>query len=232
VFCRKQTFIFLRTVDKILDSFSQALETALSRPLPGIEAQKKMSPETRRQVPDPNELRPARHGAVLLLLYEKNGEIYFPLIQRPEYDGVHGGQVSLPGGKVENGDPSLAYTALRETEEEIGVPASDIEILGKLSDLYIWVSHFHVHPFVGKIKYLPEFVPDPHEVAQLIETPLSVITDASNRTQFLFKRGEFSLEAPCFVVQNKPVWGATAMILSEFCEIIFHSKLDHVLINK
>ncbi|MCC5928677.1 MAG: CoA pyrophosphatase [Cyclobacteriaceae bacterium] len=188
-----------------------------------------MSPETRRHVPDPNELRPARHGAVLLLLYEKNGEIYFPLIQRPEYDGVHGGQVSLPGGKVEDGDVSLDFTALRETEEEIGVPAADVEILGKLSDLYIWVSHFHVHPFVGKIDYVPNFIPDPHEVAQLIETPLLQLTDSSSRTQFLFKRGEFSLEAPCFDLQNKPVWGATAMILSELCEVIYNTELNNIL---
>lgn len=219
-------------MDILLNSFIHALQGALSKPLPGIEAQKKMSPETRRHVPDPNELRPARHGAVLLLLYEKNGEIYFPLIQRPEYDGVHGGQISLPGGKVENGDPSLAHTAMRETEEEIGVRATDVEILGKLSDLYIWVSHFHVHPFVGIIKHRPAFVPDPHEVAQLIETPLSIITDTSNRTQFLFKRGEFSLEAPCFDVQGKPVWGATAMILSEFCEILYNSKLEDHLSKK
>lgn len=160
-------------------------------------------------------------SAVLLLLYQKDDILHFVLTKRASYDGIHSGQVSLPGGKFDPTDSSLEYTALRETYEEIGIPSLNIEVIGPLSELFIPPSNFHVTPFVGFLKSKPDFFPDPTEVASIIEVPVVNLLDEKNvRIKHFEVSMHSSIEAPYFQLNDAEVWGATAMILSEFREIV------------
>src|SRR3989337_1650699 len=111
---------------------------------------------------------PPRPGSVLILLYEENGEIKFPLIKRPDYIGAHGGQVSLPGGKTEPGEDSI-QTALRETKEEIGIPGEQINVLGRLTEFHVIPSNYMITPVVASLTGDPVFIPDPYEVSKIIQ---------------------------------------------------------------
>jgi 8-oxo-dGTP pyrophosphatase MutT (NUDIX family) len=142
-------------------------------------------------------------------------------IQRPTYDGAHSGQISLPGGRFEPADPSLEYTALRETYEEIGVPHDKVQVIGKLTDLFIPPSNFLVSPYVGVIAERPDFVIDRYEVEYVIEVDLEVFFNPSYCiTKELQLRQGFSIKTPCYVVNGYTIWGATAMIIAEFVAFV------------
>lgn len=194
-------------------------------PLPGAEAQELMMPvESTRARFELNQ-NDARLGSVLILFYPSDGEIYLPLTQRHDYGGTHGGQVSFPGGKWEESDADLEYTALRETSEEIGVNVSDITVIGKLTELYIPPSNFRVTPVVGFTERKPEFNIDPYEVKELVEVPLSLLVRKSTiKRKDIPVRGSYSLNAPFFDLAGKTVWGATAMMLSELVEVVKELK--------
>ena len=183
--------------------------------LPGVKAHLEAAPFRRINF-DEKELSKARMSAVLLLFYLKDNETHIVLIQRPKYDGVHSGQVALPGGKVEESDKDIFHTALREANEEVGIIMSDVEVIGQLSEIYIPVSKFKVAPIIGFVDYLPSFVIDKREVDELIELKLSDLTDVKELAETNI---EFSnknrLKTPCFVFYDKIIWGATAIILNE-----------------
>ena len=162
----------------------------------------------------------AKLGGVAIVLYPHNGEIVMPLIRRPEYDGVHGGQVSFPGGKREDQDNDLVATAFRETEEEIGIPRDMMKMVGTLSELYIFASDFQVLPVVVALKQRPIFDPDPTEVSAVVEVELGHLLDPKNRKRKDLQVRGFTIDAPYFEVENEVVWGATAMMLSEFLEVV------------
>ena len=151
-----------------INSFQQfvsALSERLQEPLPGRSAQELMAPRPISEKRFKEDLKnPARPGGVMILLYPENGEIFLPLMKRPVYVGAHSGQVSFPGGKVEEQDRDLTDTALRETHEEIGVPAEQVRVIGALSELFIIASNFKVHPVVGVLNSTPEIIPDQKEV--------------------------------------------------------------------
>lgn len=204
-----------------LEELSKKLKYRLSLPLPGIEAQLKMAHLERRlnitryKIPDY-----ARMGAVLILLYEDEGVLKTCFIERTQYDGVHSGQIAFPGGKKEPGE-TLEQTAVREAEEEIGVKQGDIMLLGHLTELYIPPSNFLVHPFVGAISYKPDFFPQATEVAEVFEIKIDDLADVQLRGEKKITLGNGNiLETPFFGIQGKTVWGATAMIISEFLEVI------------
>lgn len=159
-------------------------------------------------------------SSVLILLFPAADGIRTVFIKRPRYDGVHSGQISLPGGKAEPGDPDTGYTALRETEEEIGVPAGEITLIGKLSELYIPPSNFLVTPWIGYVTFTPVFKPDPSEVDGLLEALIRDLADDRNVKEVLISVHGMELKAPAFVMHGEVIWGATAMILSEFREVI------------
>jgi 8-oxo-dGTP pyrophosphatase MutT (NUDIX family) len=161
-----------------------------------------------------------KSSAVLILIHPAKDELKISLIVRPKYDGKHGGQISLPGGKRESRDENLAQTALRETQEEIGVKALDIQILGSLTDIFIPVSNYHVQPFVGYIDYLPDFYPDPREVESILQITLSDICNKENQGQKTIKVENTEMLVAGYSLANEWVWGATALILSEFVEIL------------
>ncbi|HRH66248.1 MAG TPA: CoA pyrophosphatase [Bacteroidia bacterium] len=207
----------------MLEIFSKSLKHRLALPLPGREAQLKMAHAERKlnlaryKVP-----QDARWGSVLILLYEDEGTIKFPLILRSDYDGVHSGQIGLPGGKFESPDLDLQATALRETEEEIGVLQADISLIGKLTELYIPPSNFLVHPYIGILPYQPFFIPDQNEVAKIIELDLDMLMDENNLGEEDIKLGTgLTIRTPVFYFHDERVWGATAMMLSEFKSVLF-----------
>ncbi len=207
------------TLEDIVDK----LHNRLGSNLPGIEAHRKAMPADR----DPgsryefDKLKNPRKSGVLILLYPEASEVHFPLMLRQEYGGVHSGQVSLPGGRIEEQDSSLIQTALRETEEEIGVPAGEVEVIGELSQLYIPPSNYLVYPVIGYVRQKPVFQKDPREVKELFAVSLNQLLDDSYlKITDIPVRNEVFKNIPYFHFSDKIVWGATAMILSEFAQIL------------
>ena len=159
---------------------------------------------------------PTRPGSVLILLYQDEGDIKFPLIKRPEYVGAHGGQISLPGGKAEAGENAIE-TALREADEEIGVDSRSVSILGRLTEFHVIPSNFLITPVVASIDRRPVWIPDPYEVAGILTGSISeLIKDDAVRTTEILAAGQYRMTAPHFNIDNQVVWGATAMMLNEF----------------
>lgn len=201
------------------DKLIKKLEKALQEPLPGRKGQITMAPKPVDEERFIQNIRSDhRKGAVLMLFYPGYQQrAFLPFIKRPTYPGVHSGQIAFPGGKMEESDADLSVTALRETEEEIGVESSNIQLLGKLSDLYIPPSNFMVSPFVGFTLKQPEFNPDPQEVLRIINCPVGTLLNKSIRKTALIEGREgYRLETPYFEIESEMVWGATAMMLGEF----------------
>lgn len=157
---------------------------------------------------------PWREAAVLILLYEDGETVRFPLMLRPSGDGVHAGQVSLPGGSREAGE-SLESCALREAREELGVEPGAVRIVRALSPLPVPPSRFVVHPFVGAAAARPRFSPAAAEVAGLFEPSLDELTDAASRCEDDAEFAGRLWRVPFYRLSGLRVWGATAMILSE-----------------
>lgn len=198
------------------------LEQALKSPLPGKEAHFQMSPvpvDIRRF----ESVLPENHrkSGVLILFYPIGQDTYFPLIKRPEYQGVHSGQVAFPGGKMELGDENIIQTALREAEEEVGVDRRDVHILGGLTELYIPTSRFLVSPVLGFVEKQPDFIPEAKEVSRIIQTELPLLFNGRvKKRKTLTLSQNISLDTPYFEIDGEVVWGATAMILSELIQVL------------
>ena len=143
------------------------------------------------------------------------------MILRKTNKGVHTAQIGFPGGKFEDGDISLQETALRETEEEVGVLRTSVSVLKKLTEIYIPPSDFFVQPFVGVTALTPQFNLQKDEVEELIEVPLDHFMDDSIKTvQTLSTSYAENIEVPAFKLNNYLVWGATAMMLNEVREML------------
>ncbi len=210
-------------MSEILPELSRQLRNRLALPLPGMEAQMKMAHAERRlnttHIKIPAN---ALHGAVLILLYEEDEQIFFPLIERPEYDGVHSGQLSLPGGRFELTDITYQQTALREAQEEIGILTRDIDIIGELSEMYIPPSNYIVHPFIGVLPYKPLLFPDEREVKNILEVNLEVILDEKQvKEKDLKVSSGLTIRTPYIDIQGQTLWGATAMMLSELKSVLY-----------
>ncbi len=201
------------------------LRERLEKPLPGISAQKKMM-NSKMKDRDPSLYFKAVEGAkkacVMLLLFQKKTTWYTALMQRPETEYPHSKQISFPGGGLEAEDADLEAGAKRETEEEFGIPGKEIETIGRLSNLYIPISGYLVHPFVGYLKKAPKYIPDEKEVSEIIEVKLQDLLNPALRKKTNIETfGGFTLkDIPYFDLNNKIVWGATAMMLSEFVEVV------------
>lgn len=194
------------------------LEQMMALPLPGRDGQVTMAPQSRMNEEQYRaSIRPDhRKGAVLMLFYPQDNNTFVPFIKRPSYEGVHSGQIAFPGGKYEEGDQRMDVTALRETEEEIGVAKEKIHLLGNLSEVYIPPSNFMVYPYIGITETAPEFIPDPLEVERVIECPLPQLLDKNNRKVGKIQSSSGLIKAPYFDIAQETVWGATAMMLGEF----------------
>jgi 8-oxo-dGTP pyrophosphatase MutT (NUDIX family) len=204
-------------------SIIDKLKKELAEALPGEEAQYRMAPSYRPRLSKTEiELLRPRVSGVMLLLYEKNEDLNIVFTQRKQYDGVHSGQMSLPGGKKDEGDFDLVQTALRETKEEIGVEENVIEVLGALTELYIPPSNFLVHPVVGFSDEIISFNPDKKEVEKVVEIPVEFFLNRKSinlETEIKLFNGT-SVKVPAYIYDDHIIWGATAIILSEFTYVL------------
>ena len=199
------------------------LRRALSKPLPGLEAQLRMAPNPRHGWDPLKFPEGARAGAALLLVYPHDDALHLPLTVRGSGLRNHTGQVSLPGGRVDEGE-SFEDAALREAEEEIGVDPKTVELLGRLTPLHIPVSGFILHPVVGFTTMRPAFQRAEWEVARIIEAPMSLFGDANvtkRETRIRVVNGQsIDVDVPFYDVDGEKVWGATAMVLAEFAALL------------
>jgi len=203
--------------------FLQYVPNLIPVELPATLAHIKMAPKGRIEELKNLDLttKTPRIAAVMMLFYPKNDETHLVLIVRNAYNGVHSSQIAFPGGKYEISDVNFEETALRETEEEIGVSTDKIEIIKHFTPMYIPPSNFLVHPFLGISKEELSFYPDIREVADIIELPLSVFLDDEIIIETALATSyAANVLVPAFSIQNHIVWGATAMILSELRDVL------------
>ena len=202
----------------------EELKQKLQQPLPGVTSHLKMAPRQRtNEYSGFNGLKSlARKSAVLIILFPENGLLKTVFIKRSVYDGVHSGQISFPGGKYENTDKTFEGTALRETKEEIGVDGDKIEIIGQLTDFYIPPSNFLVKVFVGYCIHKPAFITDKKEVQSVVEVNLDDFYDPGNisEKEFYSTSRKLKIVAPCYLINDVEIWGATAMIVAELLDIL------------
>ena len=179
-------------------------------------AQKKMMPVPRGVRPPDRPGQP-RQGGVLVLLYQQDGETFLVLTRRRDDLTAHAGQISFPGGRRED-DESIEATAIREAKEEIGIDPVELELLGRLSPLYIPPTDYEVHPFVAWHSGRPQLTRQPSEVAEILVVPLNYLLEPENQFEEPWEIRGFQVQVPYYLVDDHKVWGATAMMLSEFLE--------------
>lgn len=202
------------------------IREGLALPLPGAAAHLRLAPRPRRGW-HPSQIRPgARAAAGLVLLYPRDERPHVLLTVRSGALPQHGGQVSLPGGKVEP-EETIRDAALREAAEEVGLEPAGVRVLGVLSTLYIPVSDFALHPVVGVADACPAFRRHSPEVARIVDVPLALLRgpDGAPRRGAVWRRGERVL-VPYFEVLGERVWGATAMILAELLALLGAAPAD------
>lgn len=194
------------------------LRAALAAELPGAEAHVRMAPQPRPgwragEVPEAS-----RDAAALLCLYPKDGEPHLVLTVRAVLPH-HSGQVSLPGGAREPGE-TIEQAAVREAAEEIGVDPGSLRLVGGLTPLHIPVSGFTLHPVVAVSYARPDFLGAASEVARIIEVPLDSLTNGRSLRCTRAVRDGVEFDMPYFDLDGEVVWGATAMVLSEFLWVL------------
>lgn len=203
--------------------FKEQLRTILADQLPGQEAHLEVVPFNR--IISAEQLKTSgeyRESAVGILLFESNNSIHSILIQRPTYNGTHSNQIAFPGGKMDPTDIDLEFTARRECKEEINIPHDKGELLGSLTSVYIPVSGFKVQPHLFFLDSLPELVPDPREVDQILTFDIFDLLKDNiiQKTDIQLTNGVKQKDVPYFAIEDKIVWGATAMMLSELRAIL------------
>ncbi|GAB4023910.1 CoA pyrophosphatase [Spirosoma koreense] len=209
----------LTMIDTSFYTFTENLRLRLQKPLPGEVAHQKMASTARYRLGiKPNER--TRRSAVLICFYPYQHSIFLPLILRPQYDGVHAGQMAFPGGRMERIDENLTRTALREAQEEVGIRVSDVKVLGLLTELFIPPSNFYVQPVVGMLPYRPDFYPDPREVEAVVEVDLTRLLDETIVGDTQINVRGTTIDAPFYQIEQYRVWGATAMMISELLMVL------------
>jgi len=180
-------------------------------------ARRRMSPLSRPIRRPPNQPGQARVGGVLILLFCRQREMHLVLTRRRENLNAHAGQISFPGGQREDGE-ALPNTAVREAHEEIGVSPDAITLIGRIESLYIPPSDFEVHPFVGWYHNgeRPSFTPSQSEVAEVLEVPLRHLLNPATRVIERWNLRGAEVDVPFYDVWGHKVWGATAIMLSDF----------------
>ena len=195
------------------------LARRLALPLPGYRVQARYQPGLsygRHFGPAPAS---ARAAAVLVLLYPAAEKWWLPLTVRPDHLTDHAGQISLPGGRIEPSE-SPERAALRELEEELGVGATNIEMLGELSPIYLYRSNFAIQPCVAVSRSLPAWRPNASEVAELLEIPVDALRSPSATRVEQRSQSGISFSAPAMIWAEHAIWGATAMILAELIALV------------
>ncbi|SDR88852.1 CoA pyrophosphatase [Gramella sp. MAR_2010_147] len=204
--------------------FKNRISKLKKMPLPGEEAHRKLAPLIRINELDKIDMskRDPQEAGVMAVFYPGNDtNTRLVLILRKTYKGVHSNQVGFPGGRVEFSDRNLEDTALRETEEEIGIPRTEIKVLKKLTRLYIPPSNFWVQPYLGIMDKTPIMVAQESEVEAILEVKLSEFLDESNViSENLSTSYAANIDVPAYKLNGHVVWGATGMMLSEIREML------------
>lgn len=198
-------------------NFKDQIRLSLEQGLPGDEAQYMLAPSRRVRLSELElDLDTVKKAGVLALIENRGGEAHFVLTERTKYPGAHSGQISFPGGRFEEDDNDFAFTAQRETNEEIGLSSDKYQIFGPLTELYIPPSNFLVHPFLALADKATDLQREEKEVAQIHRIPVAKILDDQfiKETQVEVSGG-FKLKTRAFIVDGITIWGATAMIISE-----------------
>lgn len=192
--------------------FLKALE---GQALPGIKAHLELTPYRAVDNVFPEAPANARQGAVAVIISLYHQQPVLVLTKRVDYKGVHGGQISFPGGKQELGDADLLFTAQRETLEETGISLEAQEYIRPLSGIYIPPSNFHVHPFLFVTEKKMEVVPNSEVDYPILANMDVLLNEGLQTTTIRLSDGMVINNAPCFIYENEIIWGATAAILNE-----------------
>ena len=204
-----------------MQELARLLKTEILKGLPGTEIQWQMASSDRfaknfPRIPGTD----AMDAAVLILLYPKKGSYFTVFMQRPDYEGIHSGQISFPGGKREISDKNIIETAVREAKEEIGADPAKISVIGTLTPLFIPVSNTVVTPVIGTTDQPPCLKHNPDEVVFIIEADIKRLTDPTTIKTKAIEIGGEIIKIKYFDYDGNVIWGATAMILSELLTLI------------
>ena len=202
------------------EHFFSMIKEKLNTPMPGLNAQLNMVPDPRPGNKVYTEVQNScKRAGVLVLLYLKGTRVFVVLTRRTELVDRHQAQISFPGGRQEEGE-NLEQTALRETSEELGIRVSAFQVLGQLTPLYIPPTNYCIYPVVARITEPPQFKPSPYEVAEVLEIPLDYLCDPKTVRREAWTLHGMNVEVPFYFFEGHKIWGATAMVLAEFVEIL------------
>ncbi len=199
------------------------LKNQIPNELPGESAHLEMMPMRGLSSDALKKVNNAKESAVAIHLLQKDRGIDILLTQRNTYNGAHSGQISFPGGKRDASDEDSIHTARRESFEEIAMPFEKGELIGPMTEIYIPVSNFHIKPYVFFHSELNiELIPDPREVASIFLLPGNDLINQKLRTEvdIPIGNGRVLKDVPCFLYENRIIWGATAILLNELKEIL------------
>jgi 8-oxo-dGTP pyrophosphatase MutT (NUDIX family) len=209
-----------------MKGFPGLLKQEIDKGLPGTEVQWKMASSDRKMVNYPRSPGlDAKPASVLILLYPLHDTACTVFMQRPEYEGVHSGQISFPGGKREPSDTDAVETALREAREETGIDTTMLTLLGTLTPLFIYASNTLVTPVVAWSDIKPEFRHQAEEVEYLFEGNIRSFLNPSVIKEKPFRINEGMISIRYFDYEGHVIWGATAMMLNELLELIRRAGL-------
>ena len=200
------------------------LKQKFQLPLPGVSSHLKMAPphRVREIVNQLDNAENAKKSAVLILFFHDADALKMIVIRRSVYVGTHSGQIAFPGGRYEEEDKEVRITALREIEEEIGIPENEIEIIGRLTDIYVPPSNFLISVFVGYLSQKPVYKIDEREVDEVIEIPFAEFykSDLIKEKTFYVNSIKAADNAPYYNLTNAEIWGASAMVISELLDVL------------
>jgi 8-oxo-dGTP pyrophosphatase MutT (NUDIX family) len=204
-----------------MERFADNLKNEILKGLPGTEVQWQMASSDRMVRHFPRTPgKDARAASVLILIYPYKESLHTVFMQRPDYDGVHGGQISFPGGKQEPSDENAISTAVREATEETGINPEEITILGTLTPLFIPVSNILVTPAVAWTDKKPDFRHQTEEVVFLFDADIRRFYDASIIKTRPVNVGSETIDVKYYDYDGLMIWGATAMIFHELLVIL------------
>jgi 8-oxo-dGTP pyrophosphatase MutT (NUDIX family) len=202
----------------------EEVKKAIKKSLPGKNAHLKMIPKDRNLIIPDKNINKFIDSAVLMLLFNNEDKLYFCFIKRSMKLKYHPGQISFPGGKIEKGESDFSITALREAYEEIGLDTNKIEIIGNISNVYIPVSNFMIYPVLAFSENKLILNANESEVDEIIFLPVIDFFNPANISEEIVKTGTSLIKTPCFKINEYIIWGATAMLVNEFCEIIINHR--------